>query len=63
MLLCFRLEEKHLHSTDFLRNFVALLEDDDEMDATHRDSFLSELKWFLAVRKHWRTLLRFIDEV
>ena len=62
LLLCFRLEEKHLYSSNFLRNIVATLEDDDKMDAADRTSLLNELKWFLAVRKHWKSLLRFIDE-
>ena len=61
-LLCFRLEEKHLYPSGFLQIFVTFLEDDEDMDAADKDSLLSELKWFLAVRKHWRSLLRFIDE-
>ena len=51
-LLCFRLEEKHLYLSEFLENFISTLEDDDVMDAADKDSLLSELKWFLAVRKH-----------
>ena len=61
-LLCFRFEEKHLYPSGFLQNFVTLLEDDEDMDAADKDSLLSELKWFFAVRKHRRSLLRFIDE-
>ena len=59
--LCFRFEEKHLYSSSFLRNYVDTLEDDEEMEAANRASFLDELKWFLAVRKYWRSLLHFID--
>ena len=60
-MLCFRLEEKHLYPTDLLRNFTQTIEDDEHMDADVKASFVSELKWFLTVRKHWRALLRFID--
>ena len=63
IMLCFRLEEKHLYPSDFLQNFVMTLEEDEDMDAADKESLLSELRWFLAVRKHWRALLRFIDEV
>ena len=61
LMLCFRYEEKHLYPSTFLRNFVASLEDDEEMDATNKTSLLNELKWFLSMRKHWKLLLRFID--
>ena len=60
-LHCFRLEEKHHYPSAFLQNFVATLEEDEDMEAADRESLLSELRWFLAVRKHWRSLLRFID--
>ena len=63
LMPCFRFEEKHLYSSNFLRNFVASLEDDNEIDSADRTSLLNELKWFLGVRKHWRHLLKFIDEV
>ena len=62
-MLCFRLEEKHLYPSDFLQNFVISIEEDEDMDAADKESLLSELRWFLAVRKHWRALLRFIDDV
>ena len=62
-MMCFRLEEKHLYPSEFLQNFITTLEEDDDMEAANKDSLLSELRWFLAVRKHWRSLLRFIDEV
>ncbi|KAL4583073.1 hypothetical protein LXL04_007637 [Taraxacum kok-saghyz] len=62
-MLCFRLEEKHLYPSDFLQNFVTSLEEDEDMDAADKESLLSELLWFLTVRKHWRALLRFIDSV
>ena len=58
-LLCFRLEEKHLYPSDFLQSFVTSLEEDEVMDAATKESFLSELRWFLHVRKHWKALLRF----
>ncbi|KAL4583107.1 hypothetical protein LXL04_007671 [Taraxacum kok-saghyz] len=61
IMLCFRLEEKHLYQTDLLRSFTQSIEDDEHMDADVKVSFTNELKWFLAVRKHWRSLLRFID--
>ena len=61
-LLCFRLEEKHLYPSIFLQNFINMLEEDEVMEAVDKDSLLSELKWFLAVRKHWRSLLKFIDD-
>ena len=60
-MLCFWLEEKHLYLTDLLRSFTQSLEDDKHMDAAVKVSFVSELKWFLTVRKHWRALIRFID--
>ena len=60
--LCFRLEDKHFYPSNFLQNFVIMLEEDEDMNTADRDSLLNELKWFLAVRKHWRSLLRFIDE-
>ncbi|KAL4573473.1 hypothetical protein LXL04_020281 [Taraxacum kok-saghyz] len=56
-LLCFRLEEKHLYSSGFLQRFVESLEEDHVMEAAAKNSFLSELRWFLAVRKHWIDLL------
>ena len=62
LMLCFRFEEKHLYSSNFLRNFVVSLEDDEDMEATDMTSMLNELKWFLALRKHWRSLLKFIDK-
>ena len=62
-MLCFRLEEKHLYPSEFLQNFINILEEDDDMEAADKDSLLSELRWFLAVRKYWKSLLRFIDEV
>ena len=58
-LLCFRLKEKHLYSSGFLQCFVESLENDNIMEASVKNSFLSELKWFLAVRNHWNALLRF----
>ena len=61
-LLCFRLEEKHLYPSDFLQNFVLTIEEDEDMDTAAKESLLSELRWFLAARKHWKALLRFIDE-
>ena len=60
-LLCFRLEEKHLYSFKFLQNFVITFKEDEDMEAADKNSLLDELRWFLAVRKHWRSLLRFID--
>ena len=60
-MLCFRLVEKHLYPTDLLRSFTQSMEDDEDMDVDVKVSFVNELKWFLAVRKHWRALLRFID--
>ena len=60
-MLCFQLEEKHLYPTDLLRSFTKSIEYDEHMDSAVKDFFVSELKWFLAVRKHWRALLRFID--
>ena len=59
--LCVRLEEKHLYQTDLHRSFTQSIEEDEFMDAEVKDSFVNELKWFLAVRKHWRSLIRFID--
>ena len=61
LMLCFTVEEKHLYPTSFLRNFVATLEEDEDMDAAYMTLLLNELKWFLAVRKHWTSFLHFID--
>ncbi|KAL4556404.1 hypothetical protein LXL04_039055 [Taraxacum kok-saghyz] len=60
-MLCFRLEEKHLYPTDLLCSFTQSIEDDEHMDADVKVSFVNKLKWFLAVRKHWRALVQFID--
>ena len=61
-MLCFRLEEKHLYSSDFLQSFVLTIEKDKDMDAAAKEALLAELKWFLVVWKHWKALLCFIDE-
>ena len=49
-LYVFRVEEKHLYSSNYIKAFSETNQSDDFLTAEERIVLADELKWFLAVR-------------
>ncbi|KAL4588561.1 hypothetical protein LXL04_001453 [Taraxacum kok-saghyz] len=59
--IIFQLEEKHLYSTRYLTALLKKLEEQVDGPINIRKRIIDELKWFLAVRKHWHRIVDFVD--
>ena len=59
--IIFQLEEKHLYSTRYLTALLNKLEEQVDGPINIRKRIVDELRWFLAVRKHWHRIVDFVD--